>query len=75
MNLDDEKKLMKEYVERWKRVGPILEEVRAEEIRHADTITCVAAMAGLVKHYFKHNSRRQSSGLIEQQQWFANFKC
>ena len=33
---DEEKNLMKKWAETWKRAGPILEEIRKEELRNFD---------------------------------------
>ena len=40
---------MKEYVERWKRVGPLLEAQREADVRQADTLSAFSFFAGMPK--------------------------
>ena len=53
-----DRELMRHWVERWKLVGPQLEEIRRlfPETR------------------FSHLPKRTTSGLIEQQAWFAKLR-
>lgn len=67
MTLED----AKAYVEHWKRVGPLLEDIRREELRqfsHVDNAQAIDdhLAAGLI-----HAQPRASSGLIEMQRIFA----
>lgn len=59
------------YVEHWKRVGPLLEGIRREELRrfsHADNAQAIDDLlaAGLL-----HAQPRATSGLIEMQRIFS----
>jgi hypothetical protein len=71
VNADEEKMQLKEFAERWKRLGPILEQIRDDEIRNADTRLFIKSTAGLIENFFKTNQSRSSSGLVEQQYWFS----
>lgn len=61
---------MKEWVERWKRVGPILDELRREAIRNADTALAIELFDGCVELGLRMNPPRPTSGLVEQQRYF-----
>jgi hypothetical protein len=61
----------RQYVEHWKRVGPLLEEIRRDELRqycHADHAQAIDKhlAAGLI-----HAEPRLSSGLVEMQRVFS----
>jgi hypothetical protein len=70
VNTDEEKKQLKEFVERWKRVGPILEQIRDDEIRNADTCQAIRNLDDAFKSTQFHSRPRSSSGLVEQQKYF-----
>lgn len=61
---------IKEFVDRWKRVGPLLEEQREEDVRRSDTIGAFAFFAGMPLHNLNTFPPEPSSGLVEQQRWF-----
>lgn len=67
---DAEKSALKEYAERWKRLGPLLEEQREEDVRRSDTIGAFAFFAGMPLRNLESFPPGQSSGLVEQQRWF-----
>jgi len=67
---DVEKAELKAYVERWKRVGPLLEEQREEDVRRSDTIGAFAFFAGMPHRNLETFPPGPSSGLVEQQRWF-----
>ena len=71
---DQEKELIKKYIQCWKEAGPVLEKLRDEEIRNADTALFVQVTAGMVAAYFQNNSVRSFSGLVDQQRWFSQFR-
>lgn len=49
----------------------MLEELRRDQIRRADTAEAVAAFDGLFEHVLATAPKRDTSGLVEQQVWFA----
>jgi hypothetical protein len=61
----------REYFDAWKRAGPMLEEIRAQEIRAANTITAMEALDGMFTHAVQTVPMRDTSGLIQQQEIFA----
>ena len=70
---DHDRELMREHVERWKWVGPILEEIRNREIEAADTQVAVGDLFS-EEDECSHVPRRTTSGLVEQQAWFAKLR-
>ena len=59
------------WVQAWKTAGPLLEEIRAEEIRATDTVKAMEMLDDLFTHGAISLPVRESSGLIEQQTIFA----
>jgi len=60
-----EKGTNREFIERWKRVGPLLEEIRWQELRlyrHEDHWKTVE---GLMEMAVAHGTPRTTSGLVE----------
>jgi hypothetical protein len=57
-------------VEAWQRAAPVLESVRRENIRNADTVKSIRAFRGLVLAKVKSHPPAPTSGLIEQQRLF-----
>ena len=71
---EQEKALTRAWVKNWQEVGPILEEIRAEEIRATDTVKAMEILDGMFTHAVESVPIRESSGLIEQQAVFARAK-
>ncbi|HEY5913942.1 MAG TPA: hypothetical protein VJA21_25415 [Verrucomicrobiae bacterium] len=67
---DQEKDQVRSWIRRWEELGPILERLRAESIRQADTAAAIEAFGLAYKSARLHGRRRTSSGLVEQQRWF-----
>lgn len=55
----------REYVLRWKRVGPLLEAIRRRELREYDFEKNRSAVASLFEMGVQHAVPRKSSGFIE----------
>jgi hypothetical protein len=62
-----EKQQMRDYVKRWETLGPILEKIRADEIRKSDTFGALAVFDGLYEAAIRDRPPASYSGLIEQQ--------
>lgn len=60
---------MKEWVDGWKTLGPILEEERRVRVRNSKTTDC-AAFAGMAEWETRRRPSPATSGLIEQQRLF-----
>jgi hypothetical protein len=67
----EERELTLRWLEGWKQAGPVLEELRAAEIRGADTVRSMEMLDGMFDHAVKTMPQREMSGLIEQQRIFA----
>lgn len=68
---DAERLAVKESVAAWRRAAPILERVRDEDIRAADTISAIAAFQGMALAKARTHPPASTSGLVEQQRLFA----
>ncbi|MCX7721641.1 MAG: hypothetical protein N2379_01090 [Verrucomicrobiae bacterium] len=68
---EQEKAQIRAWIKNWQEVGPVLEQIRAEEIRAADTVKAMEALDDMFTHAVKTLPPRESSGLIEQQAIFA----
>ena len=60
----------KQWVENWKRVGPILERIEAEELRSPEYEKGLADFAPLLDWCCERSVPKTESGLIEQQRLF-----
>ena len=63
-----------QYIASWKRAAPILSAFRKNAIEEADTQEFVEAMDGMLENVFRENRPRLTTGLIEQQRWFAKLQ-
>jgi hypothetical protein len=67
---------IRKWAEHWKRVGPLLEKFRHEELRamtDADVVRAFDALSGFVAELPPEVSR-PSSGFVQQQQRFAKLR-
>jgi len=60
---------MVEYVRRWRKLGPLLEEIRDEEVRRANTQEAILMMDQAFKIALRDLPPRETSGLVEWQRW------
>ena len=62
--------MLKQHVETWRRAGIELEEIKRRELQEVDTQEAI-------RQLFGHNTmvrdapKKTTSGLVEQQAWFA----
>jgi hypothetical protein len=66
----DERTRLKEHAERWKRLGPLLEAQREEDVRRSDVFGSYSFFAGMVLKNIELFPPGPHSGLVEQQAWF-----
>jgi hypothetical protein len=59
------------WIRAWKSAGPALERVRREELRRLDGHAAIALLTGPADYTVEPRRARATSGLIEQQRWFA----
>ena len=71
---ESEKAQTRAWVKNWQAAGPILEEIRAEEIRATDTVDAMEILDGMFTHAVETVPVRESSGLVEQQRIFSRAK-
>jgi DNA replication protein DnaD len=67
----EEKQLHREYVQRWRQLGPMLEKIRRQELRefrHEDNIEIIDALFDLGT---RQGTQRTTSGLVELQRILA----
>ena len=65
---------MKEWVERWKSAGEILEKMRIEEVRQRNTSESMLALTDAFEFITANYSIPETSGLVEQQRWFMQLR-
>ena len=65
---------MKEYVDRWKTLGPLLEEQREADVRRSDTFSAFSFFAGMPRQNAVIFPAEPTSGLVQQQQWFQKLR-
>ncbi len=67
----NERALLREHVARWGRLGPLLERQREEDVRGSDTVQALACFDRLWRDAVRACPPGPTSGLVEQQRWFA----
>jgi len=68
-----DRELMRRWVETWRRAGPELDEIRRHEIEAMDTAEAIRQLFGPMT-VIRDLPPRTTSGLIEQQAWFAKLR-
>jgi len=68
---EEEKALIRAWIRNWQEVGPMLEQIRANEIRASDTVRAMEMLDGMFTQAVQSLPARDTSGLIEQQALFA----
>jgi len=66
----DPKTLAKQWAENWKTLGPILEQIRHQELREFDYEKNSRNVLGLLEMAHLHRRPRTTSGLVEMQRLF-----
>jgi hypothetical protein len=64
----------KRWVETWRETGPLLEQLRRLELRRQDAGQAFALLCGPADYWTPPRAPKPTSGLIEQQRWFAKCK-
>ena len=64
---------MRRWVETWRRAAPELDEIRHREIEATDTREAIRQLFGSAAA-FQDLLPRTTSGLVEQQAWFAKLR-
>lgn len=71
MGQSPERELQQAYVRRWKTLGPMLQEIRDREIRHADTAAAIRSLDQAYRIALRDLPPRTTSGLVEWQRYMA----
>jgi len=60
----------RQWVETWRTAGPILDQIRAREMRALSRSQAIEALSGFTTYARLHYPPKPTSGLVEQQRWF-----
>jgi hypothetical protein len=63
--MENEKKKLRAWVEGWKETGKVLEKLRRDKIRAADTVASIQALDSAYRAAIRNRATNQTSGLIE----------
>ena len=66
-----ELEMMRKWVQTWKEAAPELEAIRQQEVRDADNLLSLELLEPAFNHAVESRSPRESSGLLDMQDWFA----
>ena len=66
--------LLRERVRQWAEAAAIMQEVRDEDIRNADTARAMRCFGGAVEALLHDHPPEPWSGLVTQQRWFAKLR-
>jgi hypothetical protein len=69
----NEREQIRHWVETWQRAGKELEEIRRREIETLDTREVIRQIFSSAPPV-QDSERRTTSGLVEQQAWFAKLR-
>ena len=69
-----EEQRLRQWVRNWQEVGPILARLRDEEIRNTDTAAAIEALSDAYESARFHWTPPKTSGLVQQQRWFAGLR-
>jgi len=71
---EEERELTRKWLRKWQELGPILEELRREDIRSAVTTGAIAAFDDAFETSVRDFPPKPHSGLIEQQRLFKKLR-
>ena len=66
----EEVALGRRWVQAWREAGPIMEQLRREELQRLDVKRAIALLCGPADYRIAPRAPRPTSGLVEQQEWF-----
>jgi hypothetical protein len=70
----DERERLREWVQNWKELGPILDAIRQQEIREADNVAGLRQLGRAINYATRTAPPRQESGLVEMQICLAKLR-
>lgn len=71
---DNEKALTREWIERWQKVGPLLEEINLASVEQQSLSEIIPRFNTAFRMALKNNPPRTTSGLVEQQAIFQRWR-
>jgi hypothetical protein len=71
--IDEDRDRMRRWVETWRRAGVEMDQIRRQEIESTDTEMAIRHLFGS-NSLFQDLPPRTTSGLVEQQAWFAKLR-
>ena len=74
MNAEELRAKNREFVEHWRRVGPLLEKIRYRQLRRMTQRECQRAIRAVLDVGVRFAGPRKSSGLVEFQRLLAKSK-
>lgn len=66
---------LRQWAGRWLKAGPALERVRAQELVTVDVRKAILLLEDAFLSALRLSPPRLSSGLVQQQRWFARLKA
>ena len=69
-----DQELLREWVETWRRAGPLLREQRDREVLRLGTMDAIRALDGAFRAARSRLGLAATSGLIEQQRWLQRLR-
>ena len=66
--------LIKARINQWGAAAPLLQAIRDENIKTANTLQSMKCFSGMVLSALPTHPPRPWSGLVEQQQWFRKLR-
>ena len=64
----------KRWVENWKRVGPILAKIEADELRAKNQAEAIKRILPMIDWCCQRATPKTTSGLVEQQRYFKKWR-
>ena len=74
MGADLDKQQLRQYVQLWAANGPLLEELRDQEIRQTDTAVSIRMFESAFRIALRELPPRGSSGLVEWQDFMCRWR-
>ena len=71
MNRPPTREECRAYACRWKELGPLLEQIRDQDIRQADTASAIQSFNHAFRTALRDLPPRPTTGLVEWQRWMA----
>ena len=69
-----EKQRVRQWIQNWEAAGPVLERLRDEAIRNIDTAAAIEQLSDTFESARRQWTPPVTSGLVEQQRWFARLR-